>query len=210
MCSILLLGYKCLHVLVLGLADTFHSLDTTAKKGSVHKGHVIVLGAPVAACCISAPYLDVLVPFVWCTVCYCLEVCFACLPYAVLRSCLAGYSWLDALDTYMGHGLCVVFAVLPSCMLSVLFNIGGIPMHCLDVFVAYVLCSSVRCSVLGGGWPYMYSVLLISSLDVVIDYSLSSCVGASLPAVARLLVYKRKTLCHTDNTKHLHNVYCKP
>ena len=88
----------------------------------------------------------------------------------------------------------VLWPACCGCMLSVLFTIGGIPMHCLDVFVAYVLCSSVRCSVLGGGWPYMYSVLLIPSLDILTDYSLSSCVSVSLPQCIVASVYRCQLL----------------
>ena len=118
-------------------------------------GHVFMLGAQVVAGCISAPCLVVIVSFVWCSVCHCLEVCFACLLYVVLRARLAGCAWYlygswpmcsycwSAILCAVLHCLDVLWPACCGCMLSVLFTIGGISMYCLNVFVAYVLCFTV-------------------------------------------------------------------
>ena len=95
------------------------------RRGSVHihVGCVIVLGAPVAACCVSAPCLDFLVPFVWRTVCHCLEVfcLFAiCCPLFTL-----GWILLAGCALY----LCGPCPVCSCCCSAILCA----AMHCLDV-----------------------------------------------------------------------------
>ena len=142
-------GYNCLHVIVLGLAAGFHSLCTTAKKGPVHMGHVSVFGEPVATCCISAPCLNVLVTFVWCSVCHCLDVCVFCSPYIVLCAPLAGCVWC----------LYVPWPTCSSCWSAVLCAVS----HCLDVFVACMVQLHVQCAIDHRWYLHVYVLLFMVS-----------------------------------------------
>ena len=97
-------------------------------------GHVFVFGEPAAGCIrISAPCLGVCVPFVWCSVCHCLEVRFACLPYVVLCAPLAGCVWC----LYGPWPMC------PCCWSAVLWAVS----HFLDVVVACMLRLHAQCAI---------------------------------------------------------------
>ena len=139
-CSILSLGYNRLHVLVFVLTATFHSLCTTAKKGfsaywpclraRCTGGCTLYISTlPGYACSLCMVLCVPLPESVFCLFAICCPLCTLgwILPFCVL-CCIA---WMCLWPACCG------------CMLSVLFTIGGIPMHCVDVFVAYVLCLMV-------------------------------------------------------------------
>ena len=93
------------------------------------------------------------------------------------------HPWLDEFGAYMGHGFCVLVAGVPfcvlfriawmclwaagcSCVFSMLFTTGDIPMLCLDVFVAYVLCFMVSAQ-LSEGVCCTLSLMWTGSLCIV-------------------------------------------